>query len=201
MESGPANLGSIKAWGLFQIETGFSWQKSCTLANCQPGPFQRCTDQCSVDINWVMEGQRHHFLNTKIQLQRSTSPANPEDLIVHVWSAAGKLILDRSLMWTWLKICWSLCQIWDHIDQSTYDVISGAPRMGENGKSLCRITELECLYMNRGGSFLTTTFIFYREWKEVGKMFGKDLHCYPGWYITSGITTGKLRDGGFIRRW
>ena len=68
-----------------------------------------------------------HFPNSLTRIQISISPANPEVLIFQVWSAEGKLIFARSLMWMWLKIFWSLSQIWDHLDHRTHEVVSGSP--------------------------------------------------------------------------
>ena len=54
----------------------------------------------------------------------STSPGNPEDMIIQMGSTAGELILARILS-TWLKRFSFLSQMWDHIDCSTNEVVIG----------------------------------------------------------------------------
>ena len=56
------------------------------------------------------------------------------------------------------------------------------------------------LYKQRN-SLWTTTCIFVRDSENGGKIFGKDLDCYPDCEISSRITTGKLGIGGFERKW
>ena len=56
-------------------------------------------------------------------------------MIVYLVSAVGKLIISRSLMCLWMKMCWSLSQIWDQLNHSTCDVVSGSPCMADNWKS------------------------------------------------------------------
>lgn len=70
----------------------------------------------------------------KAQVQRSTTPANPQVLIIHVGSPSDKLIIAICLTWTWFTICWSLGQIWVHKTGSTCEVVTGSLCRSENGK-------------------------------------------------------------------
>jgi len=81
------------------------------------------------------------------QVQSYTSPEYPQDLVIQVEFASEKEIFARALMWTWLKICGTLSEIWDHKIGSTYEVVSRSLSMIGNGKSWGWIAEMECLYM------------------------------------------------------
>ena len=88
-----------------------------------------------------MESLRLLFLNPQGTSPEIQLPSKS----INVGSAAGKLILAGALMCTWLKVCGSLGQLCDHIDHSTYEVVSGSPGIADNGKSRHRTAEFVCL--------------------------------------------------------
>ena len=79
--------------------------------------------RCQFSKTWIVTLR---IPNSLTWVQISITPANPEVLMSKVSSAEGKLIFARALMWTWLKIFWSLSQIWDHLDHSTHEAVSSS---------------------------------------------------------------------------
>ena len=85
-------------------------------------------------IHWVMEIYTLYFLHPPSTSPAIQYPSKSTDLIIQVKSASIKLVLAREIMWTWLKIFWSLSQICDHINCSTYEVVSRSLCRADNGK-------------------------------------------------------------------
>ena len=103
-------------------------------------------------------------------------------------------------MWTLMKMCWSLSQIWDHINHRTYEVVAGHwvgltmgrwDSYGQDGMSLYELRI--CIW--------TSAFLFDMESEDRGRILGKDIDWYPGWDITSRITRGEIGARGFERNW
>ena len=110
-------------------------------------PCQGCSDGCS-DANLLRHGES--------QTSFPKSPKHeyryqPDQQIHKTWffqvvSTASNLTVPGDLMWTWLKNCLSLREVWDHTICSTYEVVTGLQRKADNWKNVGRMAKLECLY-------------------------------------------------------
>ena len=118
-----------------------------------------------------------------------------------MWSATGKLILARPLLWMLLKICWSLSQIWDHVYVSTHEGSAG------HGESLTiwivggRMAWVGMSLFLQKCYFLSNSFSLATGSEDGGKMLHNELDRSPGWDILSRITAGILGAAGFKREW
>lgn len=94
-----------------QRETGFGWQKMCTLAHCQPGLLKGAQTVVCMPTHWGILTDFFSYM-PQTWVQRWTSPAYPQQLVIQMWFAAGKVLLARALMWMWLKGFSFLSKYW-----------------------------------------------------------------------------------------
>lgn len=135
-------------------------------------------------IQWDMKSHRH-FLNSSITSQDVHLPSEPQDQIAHVSSAAGNKLLPRALMWMWLKIFWSLRQIWKPCSpQFIWGVqwVTMNIWKWENCWADCPCWNVYSYRESLSGALIE---IWMCGSEDRRKIFAKYLDCSPGWDICS----------------
>ena len=77
-------------------------------------------------------------------------------------------------MWTWLKKCSSLSEIWDHVDSNTYAGVNRSQWKAENGKGWGNMANLEWFYRKHGVFSGPPCVYWIREKKKEGKCWVKN---------------------------
>lgn len=95
----PANPGSRDGCGMFQIQTGFGWQKTCTPADYQSGLSQECSTSIQMPIQWDMESHTLHFPNPSRTIPAVLLPSKSPRPDHPGMVCFGKLLLTRAHMW------------------------------------------------------------------------------------------------------
>ena len=102
-------------------------------------------------------------------------------------------------MWMWLKRFWSLSQILEPLDLSTYEVFSGSQWMADNGKIAGDDGLRLSVYIATDELLMKHNYTLDCEFEDGGEMQSKYLDCSRGWCIFSWITPGNLGSIGYFR--
>lgn len=110
-------------------------------------------------------------LITQEWVRNYNTPENLEDMVIQAWFASGKLIFARAFRWMWLKIFWSLIEIWEMSNHSSHEVTSVHHERLTNWKTVGKMSPFGRPYSYWG--VLSGPILFWMGirwgWENVGR--------------------------------